>query len=55
MIKSKFSGQIRSKKQTAQFNELLIKILSHNICVVIQEINELGVKAEFKMEEVLEI
>ena len=54
MIKSKFRGDIKSKKQTAQFNELLIKVLCHNVCVVIQEINELGVKAEFKIEETLE-
>jgi transposase len=55
MIKSKFGGAIRSKKQTAQFNELLIKVLAHNICVVIQEINELGVKSEFCLEETREV
>ena len=55
MIKTKFRGDIRSKKQTAQFNEMLIKVLCHNICVVIQEINELGVKAEFSLEQTREI
>jgi len=55
MIKSKFSGVIRSKKQTAQFNEMLIKVLCYNIYVVIQEVNELGVKAEFKLEEIKEL
>lgn len=55
MIKTKFRGDIKSKKQTAQFNELLIKVLCHNICVVIQEINELGVKAEFSLEQTREI
>jgi len=55
MIKSKFSGTIRSKKETAQINELLVKVLAHNICVVIQEVNELGLKAEFKIEETKEI
>jgi len=50
MIKAKFGGAIRSKKETAQINEVLIKILAHNICVVIQEVNELGVKAEFSLE-----
>ena len=54
MIKTKFGSNIKSKKQTAQFNELLIKVLAHNVCVVIQEVNELGVKAEFKIEETLE-
>jgi len=51
MIKTKFSGTIKSKKETAQVNELLIKVLCHNVCVVIQEINELGVRAEFVVEE----
>jgi hypothetical protein len=55
MIKTKFRGDIKSKKQTAQFNELLIKVLCHNVCVVIQEINELGVKAEFNLEQTREI
>ncbi|MBN1468545.1 MAG: IS5 family transposase [Fusobacteriaceae bacterium] len=47
MIKTKFRDDIKSKKATAQHNELLIKVLCHNICVVIQEISELGIKAEF--------
>ena len=55
MIKTKFSGAIKSKKQTAQVNELLIKVLCHNICCVIQEVCELGVKAEFKMEEPISV
>jgi transposase len=55
MIKTKFQDDIKSKKETAQINELLVKVLCHNICVVIQEINELGVKAEFKLEETKEI
>jgi len=55
MIKTKFGDNLRSKSQTAQINELLCKILCHNICVVIQEINELGVRAEFRLEETKEI
>jgi len=51
MIKTKFRDNLRSKKETAQINELLLKILCHNICVVIQEMMELGVKAEFVVEE----
>ena len=50
MIKSKFGDSVRSKKQTSQINELLIKVLCHNICVVIQEVCELGIKAEFSLE-----
>ena len=47
MIKSKFGDGIRSKDETAQINEVLAKVLCHNICVVIQEIHELGIKGEF--------
>lgn len=47
MIKSKFKDNLRSKSKVAQVNELLLKILCHNLCVVIQEINELGLKGEF--------
>lgn len=42
MIKSKFGPMLRSKTKTAQVNELLAKVLCHNICVVIQEMHELG-------------
>lgn len=37
MIKTKFGGHIRSKNPTSQTNELLSKILCHNICVLINE------------------
>ena len=47
MIKSKFGGGLRSKNRTAQINEALCKILCHNLCVLIQSMNELGVKPEF--------
>jgi transposase len=51
MIKTKFKDNLRSKSKTAQINELLLKILCHNICVVIQEVNELGLRGEFVVEE----
>ena len=51
MIKTKFRDNLRSKTETAMINELLLKILCHNICVVIQEMNELGVRGEFVVEE----
>jgi hypothetical protein len=35
MIKSKFGGSVRSKTEVAQINEVLLKVLCHNICVVI--------------------
>ena len=55
MIKTKFKDNVRSKKKTAQINELLLKVLCHNICVVIQEINELNVKGEFIVEEKISV
>lgn len=48
MIKSKFKDNVRSKDRTAQLNEVLLKILCHNLCVVIQEIHELGIEPNFK-------
>ena len=55
IIKTKFGDDIKSKKDIAQINELLVKVLCHNVCVIIQEINELGVKAEFSLEQTREI
>ncbi len=50
MLKSKFSEHIRSKTETAMVNELLCKVLCHNICVVIQSMYELGIEPTFWAE-----
>jgi transposase len=47
MIKSKFGDYVRSKTETAVINEILLKILCHNICVVIQEMFEFGIEPKF--------
>ena len=47
MIKSKFGDSVRSKTEVAQLNEVLLKVLCHNICVVIQEMFELGIEPDF--------
>ena len=47
MIKSKFGGFVRAKTPIAQVNEVLCKILCHNICVLIQSIYELGLEPTF--------
>ena len=48
MIKSKFGSSLRSKNNIAQVNEILLKVLCHNICVIIQEMHELGIKPDFE-------
>lgn len=47
MIKGKFGGSVRAKTPIAQVNEVLCKILCHNICVLIQSIYELGLEPTF--------
>jgi Transposase DDE domain len=49
MIKGKFGGNVRSKTDVAMVNECLCKIICHNICVLIQEIHELGIDVTFKL------
>jgi transposase len=50
MIKGKFGERLRSKTHTAQVNEVLCKVLAHNLCCVIQSIYELGIEATFASE-----
>lgn len=50
MIKKKFGDSLRSKTDTAQINELLCKILCHNLCVLVQSIYELGIEPAFWKE-----
>ena len=50
MIKAKFGGSLRSKNPEAQVNEALVKILCHNICVLIQAMYALGVEPDFGAE-----
>lgn len=47
MIKRKFGTALRSKSNTSQVNEVLCKILAHNICCLVHSIFELGIEAEF--------
>ena len=50
MVKSKFGERLRSKGRTAQINEMLCKILCHNLCCLIQSMYELGLKPKFWAE-----
>jgi transposase len=47
MIKRKFGIYIRGKTSQVQENEVLCKALCHNICVLIEEMFELGIKVDF--------
>ena len=47
MIKAKFGGFVRSKSSIAQLNEVLCKVVCHNICVLIQSMHELGIEPVF--------
>jgi transposase len=50
MIKAKFRDHVRSKTDVAMVNEVLCKIICHNICCLIQEAHELGIETAFWAE-----
>ncbi len=47
MIKRKFGDSVRSKTDTATVNEVLCKLLCHNLVVLIHEMYELEVEPSF--------
>jgi transposase len=47
MMKRKFGDSIRSKTDVAMTNEVLCKILCHNLVVLIHEMYELGIDPVF--------
>lgn len=47
MVKAKFGEKLKSKNFTAQKNELLCKLIAHNIVVLIHEMYELGIIPRF--------
>ena len=51
MIKTKFGKRVSSKNWTAQVNEVLCKVICHNICCVIMEMFCLGIKPDFFIGE----
>jgi transposase len=50
MIKAKFGERLRSKTATAQANEVLCKVLCHNLCVLVQAMYEFNVEPTFASE-----
>lgn len=47
MLKSKFGGAVRSKTPTAQMNEVLAKVLCHNLCCLVHAIFTAGLAPKF--------
>ena len=47
MVKTKFGDSVKAKSDTGQVNEVLLKFLCHNVCVLIQEAHELGITSVF--------
>jgi hypothetical protein len=45
MIKRKFGDSLRSKSDVGQMNEVLCKVVAHNLCVLIACIHEIGLEA----------
>jgi transposase len=50
MVKAKFGERLRSKTRTAQVNEVLLKMLCHNLCVIVQAMYELNLEPTFWQE-----
>lgn len=51
MVKAKFRDHVRSKTDVAMRNEVLCKILCHNLCCLIQSQCELGIEPVFWADE----
>ncbi|MDP8975402.1 MAG: transposase [Actinomycetota bacterium] len=47
MMKAKFGDNLLSKTEDAQVNEVLGKVIAHNLCVLIQSFYELGIEPTF--------
>jgi hypothetical protein len=48
MINAKFGDAVRSKSDIRYLNEVLCKVLCHNLGVLIQAIHELGIEPSFR-------
>ncbi|NQU79364.1 hypothetical protein HQ545_06375 [Candidatus Woesearchaeota archaeon] len=47
MIKRKFSHKLSTKKDTAQVNEILMKIPCHNLSILMHESINLSIEIDF--------
>ena len=51
MIKRKFGDSVRSKGDLAMRNEVVAKMVCHNLCCLIQAMYEMGVNPVFWAEQ----
>ena len=51
MIKAKFGEKVRAKSDTAMVNEVLMRVLCHNLCVLIRTMYTLGITPVFDGEQ----
>ena len=51
MLKTKFGDSVNAKKECSQFNEVLLKILCHNVVVVIHELRESNIDPGFLADD----
>lgn len=51
MLKTKFGDSVNAKKERSQFNEVLLKILCHNVVVVIHELRESNIDPGFLADD----
>lgn len=54
MMKRKFGDSVRSKTDVAMTNEVLCKILCHNLVVLIHEMHELGIDPVFQKRQAIQ-
>ena len=47
MVKARFGDRVRAKTPTAQVNEVLVKVLCHNLCVLVHAAYSLGISPAF--------
>jgi transposase len=47
MLKRKFGASVRSKTPVAQVNEILAKVICHNLSALVHSIYELGIEPTF--------
>jgi hypothetical protein len=51
MIKRKFGDSVRSKGELAMRNEVLAKLVCHNLCCLISAMNEMGMNPVFWVDQ----